>query len=154
MKTDASNSSVLIPPFLVSAGYFLGFVQKLRVGLLAMDVEESLIDCTCVRARHTYIPRTVRGRVPSETYFWKEWLTQAPPIPSSVPKNRIQFASFRRRAKINSAVSCICLLDPLVELASTLPIAFRGLGNLLYTKQGRKLVWRTVKTYDISTTWG
>lgn len=126
--------------FLINAGYFSGFIQKLRVGVMAMGIEESLIDCTCVRPMHTYMPRTPRGRVPSETHFWKEWLTQAPPIPSSVPKNRCQFASFRHRAKINSAVPSTCLIDPSVELASTPPIAFRGLGNLLYTKRGRKLV--------------
>lgn len=126
--------------FLISASSFSDFVKKSGVGWMTWW-EKSLIDCTCVGATQTYMPRTVRGRVPWETHFWKEWLTQAPPILSSVPKNRCQLASVRHRAKINSSVPSTCLIDPSVELASTPPIAFRGLGNLLYTKHRRKLFY-------------
>ena len=124
--------------FLIGTSSFSGFVKKSGVGWWHWW-EESLIDCTCVRATRAYVPRTVRGRVPSETHFWKEWLTQAPPIPSSVPKNRCQLASVTHRSKINSAGRSTCLIDHSVELASTPPIAFRGLGNSLSMKQGRKL---------------
>jgi hypothetical protein len=106
---------------------------------VVVAAEGLLIDCTCVKAMHTLITRTLWSSRPSETHLWKEWLTQAPPIQSSVPKNRCQVASFRHMAKINSAVLSPFFIDPLVELDSTLLIAFRGLGNLLYMEQGRKL---------------
>lgn len=51
--------------FLISAGYILGFVQKVRVGSMVIAVEGSLIDCTCANTMHTLL-RALRGRVPSE----------------------------------------------------------------------------------------
>lgn len=147
MQVIQGLSSLL---FLISAGCFLGFIQKLRVDLMVMDAEESLIDCTCVRAMPTYIQTHYKADCPQRHISEKSGWLRPHLDPAQFLKIGANFHPLDTRAKINSAVPTTCLIDPSVELASTLPIIFRGLGNLLYTTQGRIVVWRIVKIYDIS----